>query len=67
MKPAELKEQDIRLARETLEAVNRKRARNCRRPVELRDEELQIVAQAIADARETGWRCAVDRINQRSQ
>ena len=67
MKPAELTEQDIRLALGALKAVNRKRARNGRRPIELRDEELQLVAQAIADAREEGWRCAVDRINQRSR
>ena len=58
----ELTEQDIRLAREALEAVNRKRARNGRGPVAIEAPDLQIIAQAIADARQEGWRSAVDRV-----
>jgi len=60
MTAVELTEQDIRLAREALEALNAKRARNGRGPVSLMDGELQIIAQAVADAREEGWRASQD-------
>lgn len=64
MTAVELTEQDMRLARETIESVNRKRARNGRGSVDLMPGEPQIIAKAIADAREEGWRARSDRVGQ---